>query len=589
MANKKTIIRLGINKGVGAMLGAAFGDALGWPNERVAKSTASKQTQGQFHDFKRWTRRSGGRFFPHEEIIEEGEYSDDTQLILCLSRSLQKGEVWWDHFTKVELPFWSIYERGGGGATKRAVESWLDGVAPWSPNRKPQDLKQYFDAGGNGVAMRVLPHILHLGEKEFPEVAINIFLDGITTHGHPRALLGALAYGFALWAAFRKDSKLAYGELVEELNKNAEIWSALPTLPAIPSEWKNQAEKNLQDYMKLWELAKAEFMEYLEVCRVELSKGAFSLDEDVLKELQCFNSKISGAGTVAAIASVYLASRHAADPINGVVKAAFAIGSDTDTIASMTGGLLGCINGSDWLSTVKQGIQDSAYIEKNASCLVNGHVDDKPIHEVVKRSLLKSWVDDVITATDSSQVSLPDHGEAKIDCARRYIGRSGKFKVEFRRLITEDGQSIYINKISKGDFGPISNTPKQTKISHQQSLSKTLGCGPKIPVASFKKAIWFYHDGLGLTVKKRNSDMIVFDQGLVLVPLSYANNLPQEIQLRAMIYIQTTNIVERFSWVKESNLQIITELARWKKSKMLFFRSLDPDGNVVEVFSTDGQ
>lgn len=588
MADNNTI-RLKTSKSVGAMLGAAFGDALGWPNERIAKSNASKQTQGRLHDFKRWTRRSGGRFFPHEEIIEEGGYSDDTQLILCLSRSLLKGEAWWDHFTQVELPFWSVYERGGGGATKRAVESWLDGVAPWSANRKPQDVKRYYEAGGNGVAMRVLPHVLRLGEKEFPRIATNIFLDGIATHGHPRALLGALAYGFALWAAFRKDSKLVYGELVEELIKSVDHWSALPATPNIPPEWRSQAEKSLQDYMKLWESAKAEVMEYLEVCRAELSKGALSLDDDVLKKLQCFNSKISGAGTVAAIASVYLASRHAADPINGVVKPAFAIGSDTDTIASMTGGLLGCINGSDWLSPVKQGIQYAAYIEKNAFRLANGHIDDKPTHEVVKRSLLKNWIDDVVIAPDSSEVSLPDCRKAKVNRGRDYIGRSGKFKVEFRRLTTEDGQIIYLNKISKGDFEPIAGSPKQTSVSHQQPLSKSRGCGSKIPVASFEKAIWFYRDCLGLTVKKQSSDVVVFDQGLVLVPLSYTNNVPQGIQLRAMLYIQATNIAERFRLVKESELQIVTALGPWGKSGMLFFRSLDPDGNVVEVFSADGQ
>ncbi|OPY81313.1 MAG: ADP-ribosylglycohydrolase [Syntrophus sp. PtaU1.Bin005] len=588
MADNNTI-RLKISKGVGAMLGAAFGDALGWPNERVAKSNASKQTHGRLHDFKRWPRRSGGRFFPHEEIIEEGEYSDDTQLILCLSRSLQKGEAWWDHFTQVELPFWSVYERGGGGATKRAVESWLDGVAPWSPNREPQDVKRYYDAGGNGVAMRVLPHVLRLGEKEFPKIATNIFLDGIATHGHPRALLGALAYSFALWGAFRKDSKLAYGELVEELIKNVDLWSALPAAPGIPPEWRSQAEKSLQGYMKLWESAKAEVMEYLEVCRAELSKGALSLDDDVLKKLQCFNRTISGAGTVAAIASVYLASRHAADPINGVVNAAFAIGSDTDTIASMTGGLLGCINGSDWLSSVKQGIQDAAYIEKNAFRLVNGHIDDKPTHEVVKRSLLKNWIDNVVIAPDSSEVSLPDRRKARVSRGTDYFGRSGKFKVEFRRLTTEDGQIIYLNKISKGGFGQMANSPKQNSMSHQQPLSKSRGCGSKIPVASFERAIWFYRDCLGLTVKKQSSDVVVFDQGLVLVPLSYTNNVPQGIQLRAMLYIQATKIAERFKWVKGSNLQIVTALAPWGKSGMLFFRSLDPDGNVVEVFSADGQ
>lgn len=588
MADKNTT-RLRTSKGVGAMLGAAFGDALGWPNERVSKSNTSKRFQGRLHELISWTRLSGGRFFPHEELIKEGEYSDDTQLILCLCRSLQKGERWWEHFVQVELPFWSVYERGGGGATKRAVESWLDGVTPWSTNRKLPEIKRYYDAGGNGVAMRVLPHVLLLGEQEFSKVATNIFLDGITTHGHPRALLGALAYGFALWAAFRKNSKLAYGELVEELIKNVDLWSTIPETSSIPPEWQNQAERCHQDYMKTWETAKAEVIGYLEVCLNELSKGALSLDDEVLRKLQCFNRTMSGAGTVAAIASVYLASRHAADPVNGVVKAAFAIGSDTDTIASMTGGLLGCINGSDWVSPMKQSIQDAAYIEKNAFRLTDGHIDHNSTHAVVRRSLLKKWIDDVVIATDSSEVSLPDDRKARVNRSHNYIGRSGKFKVEFRQLITDDGQIIYLNKISKGDFEPIDGNPKRTSVSRQQVISKSPGCGSKIPVAAFEKAIWFYRDCLGLTLKKQNSDVVVFDQGLVLVPLGYTDNLIDGLQLRTMLYIQATNIAERFRWVKESDVQIVTALASWGKSGMLFFRCLDPDGNVVEVFSADGQ
>ncbi|KTB49144.1 ADP-ribosylglycohydrolase [Dehalogenimonas alkenigignens] len=588
MADNNTI-KLKATKAVGAMLGAAYGDALGWPNERVTKSNASGQTQGRLHDFRRWTYRLGGRYFPYEEIIEAGEYSDDTQLILCLSRSLQKGEVWWDYFTQVELPFWSVYERGGGGATKRAVDSWLDGVSPWSSLRKPQDLKKYFDAGGNGVAMRVLPHVLRLAEKGFSKVAANIFLDGVATHGHPRALLGALAYGFALWTAFRKESKLTYGELVEELISNVTVWSAIPTTTSIYPAWMNQADKILPGYSNIWDSVKAEVLRYLDVCRGELAKGALIFDEDVLKELHCFDNKISGAGTVAAIAAVYLASRHAADPLNGVVKAAFAIGSDTDTIASMAGGLLGCVHGSDWLSPVKQGIQDAAYIEKSAFRLANGHIDDKPDVEGIKRYLLKKWIDGVVTAPDSSEVELPDHRKARINHDLDYIGRNGTYRVEFRRLTVDDGQSIYLDKVSKGNFGLMTHTPKQIIMPLQQTLSNSRGCGSKIPVVLFERAIWFYRECLGLTVKKQSSDAVVFDQGLVLVPLNYANNFPQGIQLRALIYVQATNITERFRRIKESNLQIISTLAPWGKSGMLFFRSLDPDGNIVEVFSADGQ
>ena len=590
MADNITV-KMKASKAAGAMLGAACGDALGWPNELVGKSKAAKRTQGRLQDFRRWTRRSGGRFFPHEETIEAGEYSDDTQLILCLCRSLLKGEAWWDYFTRVELPFWSVYERGGGGATKRAVDSWLDGIAPWSPTRKPQDVKQYFDAGGNGVAMRALPHVLRLGEKEFPEIAANIFLDGVATHGHPRALLGAVAYGFALWTAFRKNSKLAYGELVEELIKNAEIWSALPTHPAIQPEWKSQAERNSQDYTNLWESAKTEVLEYLEACRAELAKGALSFDDDVLKKLQCFNSKISGAGTVAAIAAVYLASRHAADPINGVVKAAFAIGSDTDTIASMTGGLLGCINGSDWLSPVRQGIQDASYIEKCALRLAAGQVDDKASIESVKRISLKNWVDGVAAASDAWETILPDRRKAKVSRGADQIGRSGKYKVEFLKLISEDGQTIYINKISKGNFG--GQPAQQQTISsflgktpenqlQTQPLPERLSFGPKLPVFSLEKSVRFYKGLLGLSVKKESQDVVVFHQGLVLAPASYAKNFPGEF--RTLLYLEVADIPNRFNAVMESNVQIVTKLENWGQSTRRFFRCLDPDGNLIEVF-----
>lgn len=592
MADKITI-KLKTSKAVGAMLGAACGDALGWPNERVGKSNVTKQPQGRLNDFRSWTRRSGGRFSPHEETIEAGEYSDDTQLILCLCRSLLKGENWWEYFIKVELPFWSAYERGGGGATKRAVDSWLDGVAPWSSTRKPRDVKRYFDAGGNGVAMRVLPHILRLGEKEFSVIATNIFLDGITTHGHPRALLGALAYGYALWMAFRKDSKLAYGELVEDLIKNAEVWSALPAPSAIQPEWKNQAERNLQGYAKLWESAKAEVLEYLEVCRTELAKGALSFDDDVLKKLQCFNSKISGAGTVAAIAAVYLASRHAADPINGVVKAAFAIGSDTDTIASMTGGLLGCVNGSDWLSPVRQGIQDAPYIEKCASRLAGGQVDDKVSVEPVRRTPLKNWLDNVTAAHDAMEIRLPDHRKAKVDRAPDQVGRSGKYKVEFLKFTLEDGQTIYINKISKGNFGDkpaqrqttitsfVGATPEEQRQS--QLALERFSFGPKLPVASLEKSVRFYKGLLGLSVKKESQDVVVFHQGLVLAPFSYAKNFPGG-EFRTLLYVEVADISNRYREVMENRVQVVTKLESWGQSTRRFFRCLDPDGNLIEVF-----
>ena len=468
---------LKFGKAVGAILGAAYGDALGWPNERAVRSKILKQPQHPpLHELREWTRRSGGRFFPHEETISIGEYSDDTQLILCLCRSLAKGNQWWDYFTRVELPFWSTYERGGGAATKRAVSSWIDGIAPWDSNRDSGKVKKYFDAGGNGVAMRVLPHVLYLGEKSFPETAKNIFLDGIATHGHPRALLGALAYGFALWSALRKDSVLAYGELIEEVIKNENLWSSIPSDSKIKNEWWNQTKKHVKNYPRVWKETKMEILEYLDICRTELSKESLSFDDNVLEKLQCFNKKMSGAGTVAAISAVYLASRYAADPVNGVVKAAFAVGSDTDTIASMTGGLLGCINGPEWLSSVKSNIQDSEYLEKNALLMASGQNGAGRRFDAVKRPLLKNCVSRIIEAVDASEITLPDGRKASVNRVGCYVARNHKHKVEFRKLFLEDGQTVYVKKIFNRN---VKNNRQSTSTSSEEILETSLELLPK--------------------------------------------------------------------------------------------------------------
>ena len=130
-----------LNKTVGAMFGAACGDALGWPNERIGRSPSEKtKSKGSLSEFRKWKRRSGGRYYPHEEIIDAGTYSDDTQLILCIARSLLHGRQWWDRFSRVELPFWTLYEKGGGGATKRAADAWTGGIPPWSEKRKKNDV-----------------------------------------------------------------------------------------------------------------------------------------------------------------------------------------------------------------------------------------------------------------------------------------------------------------------------------------------------------------------------------------------------------------------------------------------------------------
>src|SRR3954451_12278840 len=107
-----------------AMLFAACGDALGWPVEprgRRVGGTSGLKPRLAFID---WRRREGGGYAPFQRRIPSGTYSDDTQLMLAVARSLTQGKDWREHLPRFELPALTLYELGGGGAIRSACRSW---------------------------------------------------------------------------------------------------------------------------------------------------------------------------------------------------------------------------------------------------------------------------------------------------------------------------------------------------------------------------------------------------------------------------------------------------------------------------------
>ncbi len=579
-----------LNSAVGAMLGAACGDALGWPFERVRRPYfENNKSTGPLSEFQKWTRRLGGRYYPREETVDAGTYSDDTQLILCITRSLLHGQQWWDRFCRIELPFWTLYERGGGGATKRAADAWTDGFPPWSEKRKKNNVKRYFDAGGNGVAMRILPHVLFKANNDtFAPIAQNIVLDGIATHGHPRALVGALCYGYALWRSIRRTDQLQFGEVIDDLLCNINDWGAPSEPNAIPAEWQHVANKQIPDYQGLWMDVVSELTSYLNICRAGISRGSLTLDYDVLRSLHCYDRKINGAGTVAAAAAVYLASRYAPEPMNGVARAAYAVGTDTDTIASMTGGLLGTINGIEWLSSIMAHVQDLEYLKVMAKALaakdlITGTVDI-PRHAI--RSQLNKFKDDLLEVNPGKSLGLPDGRLGELVSVNETIGKNGRFKVFSYRIAIDDGQSVEISKIVRGSFAD-----KQPPVS-TKSIAPTkspLNFGIKLPTRKLNKAEWFYKEILGLQIKEKTSEIVTFEQGLVLVPdYFYPKSRFGGSDIHTLVYTEVTDIESCFSRVKDGDIKIVTSLSLWGDTDRSYFRCNDPDGNIIEVFSTAG-
>lgn len=108
--------------------------------------------------------------------------------------------------------------------------------------------------------------------------------------------------------------------------------------------------------------------------------------------------------------------------------------------------------------------------------------------------------------------------------------------------------------------------PNQAQLVQQPDR---LNLGPKLPVASIEKSIWFYKELLGLTIKKQFKDVVVFHQGLVLAPASYGKEF-QSQGFRSLLYVEVTDIPNRYNWIVERGIQVITPLECCGQSKRRF-------------------
>lgn len=461
-------------KAQGAFLALAAGDALGWPQEgrwRLQADTAGREPRLEFRE---WTRRSGGRFRAFEERIRPGEYSDDTQLMLAVARSrAEHGNDWWRALTEWELPFWTLYERGGGGATKRAARSWTAGVPPWE-SRKLEQFHRYFGAGGNGVAMRVLPHALFLAGRDNPtELIGDAVRDGTATHGHPRALVGAAVYAFAAWWLSRRSGTLRFGELLDVLLDEGASWSAFPAAALGEngsSGWLAAARRAVGGpYERMWDRTVHEMRALLATASDGVRRGALADDQAVLRELGCF-SRSNGAGTIGAAAATYLVARYAAQPQQALLRAAFERGADTDTLAAMAGGLAGCLAGVDWLPPAWLGVQDASYLRAMASRVAAGpgRAQRTPVHRFCAKDTRNQM--SALTRNADGPVRL---GPLRMDVTPLPNPKPIVKSITVRTwlLKTSEGQTMYVNRIERvPDRGRAAATAGRESHVSQRSL-----------------------------------------------------------------------------------------------------------------------
>ncbi|WP_080404741.1 ADP-ribosylglycohydrolase family protein [Burkholderia ubonensis] len=358
------------DKIVGSALWAAYGDALGFPTELVSPTDFRKRTGlREMTKTIAWSRKVGG-LFGAEAQFPRGAYSDDTQLRLCAGRAI-RGDGFFDveSFAKIELPVWLNYALGAGRGSKLAAGNLALRDSTWSQNFYRGPKGSYWDGGGNGAAMRVQPHVWSAANFEAPTFMPSVIRDSVCTHGHPRALAGAAIHALMLaysidtsvlpapsqWADFADACDMAFASLTDD-EELALVWCP---------NWERFARKSLAqgfaDVKNEWR-ASCERAAYL--CGD--TRNEHETYRNVLDALGGFAPAERGSGLKTPLFAVVLAWLFRdRNPAAALLVAANTFGSDTDTIGTMAGALLGAVIGGE----PQDEIQDRDYIRSEAKRL----------------------------------------------------------------------------------------------------------------------------------------------------------------------------------------------------------------------------
>jgi ADP-ribosylglycohydrolase len=355
---------------------SAYGDALGFIGE-LADSAGLRHRMGSvdIRNTVPWRRRIGGRFGV-EVMLPAGCYSDDTQLRLSTSRAIRgDGHFDVEALARVELPVWQAYALGAGTGTKAAARNLTNPSTNWFSNFFTHQNARYIDGGGNGAAMRIQPHVWAARDRSKPETFVgDVIRNAIITHGHPRGILGAVFHALCLasslqnrsipdphrWQNFANCVDLVMTTIYRD-SELSTFW--LPT-------WNERSKVSFEDLAK--EVCNECIADLNTVDRF-LSDSPEKSYASMVESIGGLRRETAGSGTKTAIIATALAwMAQNANPIRAIRLAANLLESDTDTIASMTGALLGAVS----TELVPGEVLDIAYIDSESRRLHAVSTDD---------------------------------------------------------------------------------------------------------------------------------------------------------------------------------------------------------------------
>ena len=323
----------------GAILWAAVGDAIGCVNEgRGREQILDCWGPGGLDRYARYDHRAR----PNGPI---GTWTDDTQLTIVLAETyLATGGVLDPEDLARRMVEWLGFARGIGKATAAAVHDLASGTPWWKTGPG-------VDSAGNGAAMRVTPiAIRHALDADPSALVRDAVVSALPTHGHPAGVAGAVIMALLTAEAIRHvlaDLPFPMGAL---LDRAATVADAL-----IPQPYGLRSRKESVATLG-------------DELRTVASYAAGDPD-------RAFSHFYSGAFILETLPSTLVCvARTPGDPVTAVVLGANA-GHDTDTIAAMTGSILGAYHGAELLHDLRRDWWDELEGRDRLIGLADGLVD----------------------------------------------------------------------------------------------------------------------------------------------------------------------------------------------------------------------
>lgn len=349
---------------------AAFGDALGFITELADPDRVQHRLGAEFAgDTVRWKRKVGG----YNGVVIDfppGTYSDDTQLRLATGRAIRAdGTFDVAAFAKVELTAWANYALGAGTGSKEAAANLARTSATWYSNFFNTKRASYVRAGGNGAAMRIQPHVWAARDlKNEHALLLDVIRNAICTHGHPRGILGACLHAVTLAFALREGRPAR----VAELRDLADRLSSVPKLVEADGDlrlfwlgpWEEASGTSLRE-------SASDTVREIEndidtLMRLDSGGRLAAVYDHAVDALGAKEPSSRGSGIKTAVLAAYAASlSDPANPRATLLPIANALGSDTDSIATMAAAIAGACSEVD----CDGAIQDRDYIQAEAQRL----------------------------------------------------------------------------------------------------------------------------------------------------------------------------------------------------------------------------